>query len=208
MNNTIRLLETLYTNSRVTLDFVMWMPEGTYVNKDRDGVRFDQKPILTLKCKKTKENEEFYDFNKAHFRITVNNYYQTMEFFNTLMKWLFDDEFNDLFMLSPTNKLMFNADYKTLKAHVEFYTRDRTQVMSAIPSLISYDGKAYEGVHLFINTTDYRIPLTFKEVGILFSILSSFNFSAEVTKLLTMYTHALRNDRIRPSISETRTPFD
>ena len=207
-DNSTKLIETIYSNTRVLMESLMWLPEGTFTNKDHDGIRFNHNPILTISCKRNATNEEYYEFSKARFHVTVNNHYQVIKFFNTIMKWLFDNEFNDLFLMGPTNKLMFNADYKSLHTTVECYTRDVTQIMTAVPSLISYDGKSYEGVHLFINTTDYMIPLTYKEIGIIFSIISNFNFSAEVTKLLAMYNYVILNDRVHPSVSETKTPFD
>ncbi len=207
-DNSTKLVETLYSNTRLNMDFFMRLPDGMYTNKDRDGIRFSHFPQISIICRKSSDNKEFYDFSKAIFHVTVNNHYQVIKFFNKIMKWLFDDAYNDLFLMSPTNRLMFNADYKSLHAEVQYYTQDRTQIMTAIPSLVSYDGKAYEGVNLFINTSDYMVPLTYKEIGIIFSILSEFNFSAEVTKLLTMYQYVIQNNKVRPSISETRTPFD
>lgn len=207
-DNSTKLLESLYSNPRMSMDFFMRLPDGIYTNKDRDGIRFNHYPQISIICKKNNDNGDFYDFAKAIFHVTVNNHYQVIKFFNKTMKWLFDDAYNDLFLMGPTNKLMFNSDYKSLHAEVQYYTQERTQIMKAIPSLVSYDGKSYEGINLFINTSDYMIPLTYNEVGIIFSILSEFNFSAEVTKLLTMYDYVIRNNRVRPSISETKTPFD
>lgn len=207
-DHSTKLVETLYTNSRINMDFFMPLPTGNYINKDRDGIRFNHYPMISLNCKRNYTNEEYYDFAKATFRITVNNHYQVIEFFNTLMKWLFDDEFNDLFLIGPTNKLMFNADYKSLHITVPFYQRNGTQVLSAVPSIVQLDERLSEGVNLYVNTTEYMIPLTFKEVGIVFSILKEFNFSAEVTKLLSMYDYAIKHNAVRPSVSETKTPFD
>lgn len=207
-DNSTKLLETIYSNTRMSMDFFMRLPDGVYTNRDHDGIRFNHYPQVSIICKKNGENESFYEFNRAIFHVTVNNHYQVIKFFNKIMKWLFDDAYNDLFLMGPTNKLMFNSDYKSLHATVECYTQDRTQIMTGVPSLVSYDGKVFEGINLFINTSDYIIPLTYKEVGIVFSILSEFNFSAEVTKLLTMYDYVIRNNKVRPSVSESRTPFD
>lgn len=207
-DNCTKVIESLYVNSRMNMDFYMWLPDGVYTNTEKDGIRFNHNPIISFICKKNKDNENYYDFKNAIFNVTVQNHYQVMKFFNKIMKWLFDDEYNDLFLMGPTNRLMFNSDYKSLHVDVQYYTQYKTQVMSAIPSLVSYDGKTYEGIHLFINTSDYLIPLTYKEVGIIFSILSSFNFSNEVTKLLSMYQYVIQNDRVRPFQSEYKTPFD
>lgn len=207
-DHSTKLLESLYSNNRISIDFFMPLPEGTYTNKDRDGIKFYHSPFISLICKKNDSNTDCYDYKKASFRITVTNHYQVIKFFNTVMRWLFDDEFNDLFLLGPTNKLMFNSDYKTLHTTVPFYGLYGTQVLTAVPSIVQLNEKLYEGINLFINTTDYMIPLTYEEVGVVFSILKQFNFSAEVTKLLAMYDHAIQFNRVHPSKSETKTPFD
>lgn len=205
---TTKLVETIYTNNRMLMEFFMPLPEATYTNKDKDGVRFFHSPIIQIRCKVSDSTRDIYDYMKAAFSVTVNNHLEVIKFFNTLMKWLFDDEFNDLFLMGPTNELMFNSDYKSLKTSVMFYSRKKTDVLYGVPSIVDLGEKLYEGVNLFVNTTDYMIPLTFREVGIIFGILKEFNFSSEVTKLLLMYDYVKKTDRIHPSRSEVGTPFD
>lgn len=207
-DHSTKITETLYDNNRMSLNFFMHLPEGIYTNKDHDGIRLFSNPSISLLCKRNEANNDFYDFQTALFRITVYNQYQVIKFFNKLMRWLYDDAFNDLFLIDAKNKLMFNSDYKSLHENVMFYGKSGTSVLSAVPSLVQLGDKVYEGINLFVNTTDYMIPLSHEELGVIFSILSQVNFSAEVTKLLTMYNFTIQRNRVHPSKSETSTPFD
>lgn len=201
-----KLSERIYSNSKIDIRFFMYLPEGMWSNKDHDGVIFSHNPVLSIACKNNKDILD-YDFKKASFRITVRNYYDTIKFFNTIMKWLYDDKYNDLFLIGPDNKVMFNADYKSL--HTTTSTRlYEDQLMKAVPSVVEQEGKLYEGVNIFINNTEYRISLTFEEVGMVFGILQNFNFSTEVTKLLLMYNYVIK-DKTRIHNPEIKgTPFD
>lgn len=203
-----KLTEGLYMNNRMSLEFFMFLPDAIYTNKDRDSVRFLHTPVIRLLCKETETMKDFYDFKNASFTITVNNHYDVIEFFNTIMRWLYHKDFNDLFMMNGRNEIEFNPDFKSLHTNVSFYGYKKTQVLSAVPAVVVFDSKRFEGVQLYVNHTNYMIPLTFTEVGIIFNILKEFNFSAEVTKLLSMFDYVKKTDRIHPSRSETKTPFD
>ena len=79
---------------------------------------------------------EEYDYSKAAYKITPRNIYWVIRFFNTIMKWFYDDEYSDLFLENEDGKLIFNADYKNLSASTKQSEYD-TQILKAIPSMVS-----------------------------------------------------------------------
>lgn len=202
----LKLNETIISTNKYSLDYFMYLPSGTWMNQEHDGIRIQHNPMLVLRCKQQRDML-VYDFKRAGYHITVINHYQTMKFFNQIMKWLYDDAYNDLFMIRADTELVFNADYKSLQA-TTMNPRNPSQYLKAVPSVVQENGKSYEGVDLFVNATDYRIQLTFEEFGILFGILEDFNFSSETTKLLAMYDYVSKHHAVKSFQMENRTPFD
>lgn len=202
----VKLNENILNTNKLSLDFFMYLPEGIWMNQTHDGIRFQHTPMLIIRCKQ-QSDMLVYDYKRAGYHITVLNYYQTMKFFNQIMKWLYDDAYNDLFMIRADNQLIFNADYKSLHA-ITSNPKNPSQYLRAVPSVVEINGKSYEGVDLFVNTTDYRIQLSFEEFGILFGILEGFDFSSETTKMLTMFEYVIKHHAVKNYQVENRTPFD
>ena len=207
--NIKKITDKLFMNSRMELEFFMYLPSGSYTTKDKSTITINSNPVLYLRYKPGKYNKTGYEYSKAVYKITPKNIYHTIKFFNTLMKWLYDESFNDLFLINEGN-LIFNADYKSLNVSTHLKDYDN-QIMQAIPSVVEIGDKKYEGVHLYVNNTDYCIPLTFEEVSILFSLLKDFRFSEEVIKVLTVYNYIVSHNAIVSNdmiMGNKKTPFD
>lgn len=207
---TDRLTRKIYTNSRMELESFMHFPSGVYTGKDRKTMNVSINPILFLRYKKNQKINEEYDFTKAAFKITPKNLYDVIRFFNTIIKWLFTEEFNDLFMMNEDGEIIFNADYNKLSVSTHRGDYDQC-IMQAIPTVVSIGDKKYEGIHLYINTSHYCIPLTYQEVSIIFGILKDFRFTEESILLLEAYKYIIENNSITDNdwwSPNRKTPFD
>ena len=202
-----KLTKMEYTNSRMELEFFMYLPSVLEVGKSGTG-QTQVNPSLFLRCRKNSKISEEYDYAKAAYKITPRNLYDVIKFFNVTINWFYDDKYNDLFVRDEEGKLIFNADYNKLSVSTPRGMYD-TCVMQAVPTVIRFGDQAYEGIHLYINTSTYCIPLTFQELGVVFEILRHFSFYEEMTFLLTTYQWALSNGRITTRQEMTGpTPFD
>lgn len=206
----MKITRKIYTNSRMELESFMHTPTGTYTGKDRGTMNISSVPLLFLRYKKPKNITEEYDYSKAAFKITIRNLYEVIRFFNGIMKWLFDDEYKDLFLTNDNGDLVFNADYNKLSISTHRGDYDQC-IMQAIPSIVRIGDKTYEGINLYINTSRYCVSLTYQEVSILFGILKDFSFTEEAILLLNTYEYIIKNNAITETDwwSNTKpTPFD
>ncbi len=201
-----KLTKMIYSNSRMELEFFMHLP-SLYRNGNSDTARVQSYPSLYLRYKKNAKLSEAYDYNKARYRITPSNLYDVVKLFNTAVSWLYTSKYEDLFLTDDNNQLIFNADYQKLSAITPRGMFDQ-DVMQVVPAVIRFGDKAYEGVHLYINTSTYCIPLTYREVGMLFNILKDFRFSSEMTSILQAYQIALAQNRFGQIKQNNGTPFD
>lgn len=208
MNNSVqKITEKILSNSRMELEFFMYLPSGYWQSRDHSTVSMNINPILTIRYKQNKKIASEYDYTKAGYKITPKNLYHVVKFFNNAMKWFYDDKYKDIF-LNNDGHLMFNADYK--KEHVSMPTNDYSQqFMQAIPSVVQIGDKVYEGLHLFINKTAYCIPLTYEEVSTLFGVLKNFSFSEEVAMVIAAYQYIESHNRITDEPKNIiKTSFD
>ena len=208
-DNVDKLTHRIFSNSRMELDFFMYLPSGELRSK---GSIMDIKinPILMLRYKQKDYLSEEYDYNKSVFKITPRNLYGVIKFLNTTMEWLYTDKYSDLFLMDENNNIIFNADYNKLYAATHKGDYDQC-IMKAVPSVVKLGEKSYEGIHLFINTSNYCIPLTHQEVAILYGILKDFRFSEEIASVLEAYRYIKDNDCISTVTYNSKgikTPFD
>lgn len=209
MNDSVqKLTEKIWSNSRMELEFFMYLPNGYWGSKDHSTVSMNINPILTIRYKQNKRIASEYDYAKAGYKITPRTLYHAVKFFNTITKWFYDDKYIDLF-LNNEGSLILNADYK--KLHVSMPINDYSQqFLQAVPSIVQLADKTYEGIHLFVNKTAYCIPLSFQEVSTIFGILKKFSFSEEVAMLLAAYQYTESHNKItdEPKSWMGPTPFD
>lgn len=187
------------------LEFFMHLPT-VFQSPKSDTARIQSYPSVYLRYKKNQKITEAYDYKKAGFRITPQNLYYVVKFFNTAIEWFYLDEYKDLFLTDEDGNLIFNADYGKLSAITPrgMYDQD---VMQINPSVIRFGETAYEGAHLFINTSQYCIPLTYRELGTIFEILKNLSFVNEMTCLIEAYQLALEHQRYG-KVNTKPTPFD
>lgn len=165
-------------------------------------------PILNLRHKQSKNLTESYDYSKATYKITPRNLFVIITFFNNIMKWFYDDNFSDLFLNDENGNIIFNADYNKLSESTPRGDFDQC-IMQAVPTIVQYGDRVYEGIHLYINSTSNCISLTYQEVTALFGVLKDFSFPNEVSAMLTAYEYAQANTRYIDSWNYgKKNPFD
>jgi hypothetical protein len=104
----------------------------------------------------------YFNFNSKNsrerfvFKITPQNHYKTLKFFNKIIGWFQDTNMKDLFLTDNDNKLVFNYDYKDLNASVVSSFSDN-HMMRAMPDIIEYDGQQYEGIKLYIDKLESMV---------------------------------------------------
>jgi len=209
MNSINKITRKIWSNSRMDLDFFMHLPNGMLNGKGKSNLLINVNPVLYIRYKPPKNIAEEYDYAKASYKITPKNLFHVISFFNDIMKWFYDDKFNDLFLLNDDNHLIFNADYKRLSKTTHKGDYDQS-VMQAIPTIVHIGDKEYEGIHLYVNKSNYCISLTFQEIGILFGILKDFSFTNEITMSLLCMNYIIENHAYDNNITKEnqKTPFD
>lgn len=189
-----KIVRKIYSNSRMELEFFMFLPSIVAPTQGVTTANVSYNPILNLRYKQNKNLTEEFDYSKATFKITPKNFYMVIKFFNNIMKWFYDDQYESLFLLDSENNLIFNADYNKLHESTPKGDFD-TCMMQAIPSIVKYGDRTFEGIHLYINTSTYCIPLTYQEVSSIFGILKDFSFQSEINATLIAFEIAMKAGR-------------
>ena len=203
-----KLNRKILSNSRFSLDFFMYTPYGSFTTKDNTSIYLNYNPVLLLKYIPPKYAATQYDYSKATYKITPRNIYKVIKMFNELMKWMYSEEYNDLYMLDNDNNLIFNSDYAKLQTSVTPGMYDQCYI-KAYPTVVDLGGKKMEGVNLLINETTHIISLTHEEVALIFNILKNFNFTREVICALEVFRYIEQEKSYGENKwNENRTPFD
>ena len=202
-----KLNRKIISNSKYDLELFMYLPSISISQSNTASVSFN--PILNLRHKPSKSLTEAYDYSKSTFKITPRNLFTIINFFNNIMKWFYDDNFSDLFLNDENGNIIFNADYNKLSESTPRGDFDQC-IMQAVPTIVQYGDRMYEGIHLYINSVSNCITLTYQEVTSLFSVLKDFSFPNEVVNMITAYEYAKNNNRYMDSFnySNKKNPFD
>lgn len=211
MNDVQRVSRTIYSNSRLEIEFFMYLPTGTFIGKEKTSIQLNYNPTIFIRYKKNQYVSEEYDYMKAAYKITPKNLYWVIDFFNEIMKWFYDDKYRDLFLVDNNEKLIFNADYKNLTLVTQKNDYD-SQIMRAIPTIVSLGEKISEGAHIYINTTNYCVPLTYQEITTIFNLLKDISFTNEVCATLLTYQYVQSHNAYASASSYTtgtyKSPFN
>jgi len=187
------------------------------VEKYKENYNIQVNPILTLRQLNTASyNEDFSTMQERSYRITPRNLYRVLKFFNTIVTWFYDEDKKDLFLINEENELIFNSDYNSLYT-ITAKTLNENTVMKAIPTVVVFNDKRYEGIHLYINNSVNVIIMTKEEVEMVLGFLKDFSFNEEIIECLTAMDYAKRNDLIQDNTGgfsnnnnnkNTKSPFD
>ncbi len=208
-NRTIK--RTLYKNTRYLLEFFMYEPK---IEKWNNNYSINVNPVLTLRqLNSGSYSEDFSTMQERSYRITPRNLYRTVKFFNTVLGWFYDEKMTDLYLINEEDELTFNSDYNKLYL-ITTKTLNETSVMKAMPTVIVFNDKRYEGIHLYINRTENLIIMTKDEIEMIIGFLKDFSFQDEVIECLTIMEYGKNNNIIddqsgkRYSKSNKPSPFD
>ena len=189
-----KIVRKIYSNSRMEIEFFMFLPSIVVSQQGGTAANISYNPVLNLRYKPNKNLTEEFDYTKSTYKITPKNFYAVIKFFNNIMKWFYSDEYESLFLMDSENTLIFNADYNKLHESTPKGDFD-TCIMQAIPSIVKYGDRTFEGIHLYINTSTYCVPLTYQEVSSIFGILKDFSFQDEIIANLTAFEIAMKTNR-------------
>lgn len=184
MDNQNIITRSIYKTPRISLEVFMYTPNMMQQEKT---YTLNYNPILNLKY--INPNSLTEDYKKMSYKITPKNLYRTVKFFNTIVKWFYDPEKIALFLKDDDDNPVFNSDFKDLRETTGRGHHEEC-IMIAIPAVIEFENKKYEGIYLYINSYDNAIPLIFKEVETIFGILKNFNFQQEVSADLMAFIFA------------------
>lgn len=198
--------QTLYKTSKLSLDFFVYAPT---VSEYKDVYTIDINPILQLRqIPSGSLNEDSSTIKDRTYKITPRNFYKTIKFFNEIISWFYDDNKNDLFLVSEeTDELIFNADYNDLSLVTERSGFD-TSIMKAVPAIITYNDNRHEGIYLYINKMNNVIILSLRELETLFGILKGFSFYETTNLVLNSALYANINKTVVSNYNKPKTPFD
>lgn len=206
--------KVLYKNTRYILEFFMYEPK---VDKYKENYSITINPILTLRqLNSASYTEDFSTMQDRSYRITPRNLYRVLKFFNTIVKWFYDENKKDLFLINEENDLIFNSDYNNLYT-MTAKTLNENTVMKAIPTVVMFNDKRYEGIHLYINKSTNIIIMTKEETEMILGFLKDFSFNNEIIECLTSIDYATRNNLIQDNTggfnnnkngNYVKSPFD
>lgn len=199
---------TLYKSTRYIIEFFMYVPK---VNEYNKNYNIQTNPILTLRQLNAQSfQEDFSTMQDRSFRITPRNYYKTLKFFNAIVGWFYDENMKDLYVVNDEDELVFNSDYNSLYLVTQKGVNEQSQ-LKAMPTVITFNEKRYEGIHLYINRPSNLIILTKDEVEMVFGFLKDFSFQTEVLSSLMIVENARNNKTVNTgneNYKPGKSPFD
>ena len=214
VSDEISLSQKLFSTDRLLMSAFMYLPSAYLQYTNSYNIRVS--PILSFKYVGPQSTPNDVNYMKdTIYKVTPRNIYRTIKFFNSIVKWFYDENLKDLFLQGENNKLIFNTEYTKLSM-VTKPDPFSNSVMKATPAVIRFEtGQEYEGIYLYINRNDFVIPLVLSDVEDILSILSNFSFeNAASTMLLSfmysksygrVYDKPYQNSRNTPSKSQWET---
>lgn len=203
----IPITRSIYQNHKYSFQFFTYAPAAL---EGASKYIINSNPILffgiVVKAYSQYSQEQLAS---KRFRITPKNIYTTLEYFNDLVKWFYDEKKKDLFLIGNDNNLIFNNDYASLKLLTKkgYFENDQ---MKAFPAVVSdSSGQPAEGVHLFINTPENQVDITLEELEHIVGLLSNFDFYAETILGIEAikYSMMLNNGQVPAYIPEPKKHF-
>lgn len=183
MANEISISQKLFSTDRMNMSAFMYLPSAYTPSPNNYSLRMS--PIILLRWTAPVNAPDDLKYAKeGMYKITPRNIYRTIKFFNSIVKWFYDEDMKDLFVQGDTGKLLFNPDYAKLGV-VTKPDPFSENIMKATPAVIRYEtGQEYEGIYLYINKNEFLIPLTLSDVEDILGILSTFSFEGAASSML------------------------
>lgn len=202
---------TLYKSTRYVIEFFMYSPK---VAEHNSNYNIQTNPILSIRQMNSESyQEDFKTIQERSFKITPRNYYKTLKFFNNVVTWFYDDKMHDLYVYNDDDELVFNSDYNSLYLVTQKGINEQNQ-MKAMPTVVQFNDKKYEGIHLYVNKPSNLIILTKDEVEMVLGLLKDFSFQTEILASLMMVENAKANGNVNVasgnygSYNSKKSPFD
>lgn len=194
-NNEISISQKLFSTDRMNMSAFMYLPSAYLAYTNAYSLRMS--PIITIRWTAPVNAPEELRFAKdGMYKITPRNIYRTIKFFNSIVKWFYDEDMKDLFVQGENGKLLFNPDYSKLCVSTK-PDPFSDSVMKATPAVIRYEtGQEYEGIYLYINKNEFIIPLILSDIEDILGILSTFSFEGAASSMLLGFMHSKSAGRV------------
>lgn len=183
----------LYSNTRMTITFFMYLPEVLYNNQ---MYQVNMSPCLFIRKKKQAQD---YEKKTIQYKVTPKNIYNLLVNINTAVKWFYQKEFEDLFGYNDRNELILNPKYRQINVKTR-PEKGQNQYIQIYPALVQLEDSVSdadkEGYVFIINHTDYAFYLHREELETILSILSKFSFIEMMNSVLSSILYAKSMDEI------------
>lgn len=173
----------LYTNTRMTISFFMYLPDVTLQNQTYNVT---MSPCLFIR--KKRQQSQSFDKKIIQFKVTSRNIYNLVANINVAVKWFYQDEFKDLFGYNERNELMLNPKYRQINVKTKL-EKDQDQYIQIYPALVQLPDiiteQDKEGYIFIINHMDNAFYLHREELECILGILKDFSFVNMSNLILT-----------------------
>ena len=197
--NPYPLTFTISTDVR-ELEFVFWMrPFTIEVMKTRYQLN---RPHCVLYLQKVvpyqvKKNMSPSDANALSFQITESNLFDVQEMFEKVDSWFTEESIRELYGVNDAGMLLFNMEYKDLKATCVDETASTKRAIQIVPAPVEIaKDKLEPGVILFINRKENAIVLQRRQYMRMSQFIRNFNFQAYMQFAMTCFQYSLTNENI------------
>ena len=137
------------------------------------------------------------DARMLGFQMTQANMSGVKYVFSCVESWLKPEIEKELYGTNDEGKLMFNMDYRSLKATYAEQGGALKHALQAVPSLIDVGmDKSAPGVILFINKSDNYITLNKSQAARLVEFFKDFSFVAYDQYLMTCYNYCMTTGNV------------
>lgn len=197
--NLYPLTFTISTDVR-ELEFIFWMrPFSAEVQKTRFQLN---RPFVSLYMQKVvpytiRKDMPTDAVNSLAFQITEANLFDVQEMFDKVDTWFTEESIKELYGTNDSGMLMFNMEYKDLKATCVDETSSIKKALQVVPAPVEIGKDMMEpGVVIFINRQENAIVLRMNQYKRLSKFIHNFNFLAYMQYAMTCFQYALSNGNV------------
>ena len=131
------------------------------------------------------------------YAITPTNLSDVKDMFEKVASWFTDESLKELYGLNDEGGLMFNMEYKDLKAICVDETSAVKTALKIVPAPVEIGNEKLEpGVVLFVNRQANAIVLRMHQIKRLCRFIHDFSFLAYDQYAMTCFQYALANQNV------------
>ena len=132
--------------------------------------------------------------NRENIYISYPHIFKVKKFFRESLKWFYDDEYDELFVMNNENELIFNSDYRNEEIIINNLIGSKS--LSIMPAIVA-DGE--EGVILFFNSRNKSVIMNIDQLESVIDFLENFRLY-EASQLLINYVTEIKGSSLDLSV--------